>query len=324
MTKRKLSFKTKFFNFFRKTLTYPPLERGLLAVVRGKRYLGFWNRFVPNPMLYKFHSMRYVQRNGINYALDMSCLMQWYVYWDFSAKDRDKLYSLVKRGDVVFDVGTNIGETLLNFSKLAGKPGMVYGFEPDEENYNNAQKNIALNPFFNVHVFKKAVADKRETRKLYCVDEHNRGMNRILNDESGEGYSYITVETTTLDDVVAESGIKKLDLIKIDIEGYEMHALRGAIQTLKKFRPVLFVEIAYTRLINLGTSPNEVIKFMEDLGYTLTHAGTDEPITSDYDFSYLGDSGFDVVGIPQRIKESVIFNKPHIHVEQSTKQNIAE
>src|SRR6185503_10408971 len=133
-----------------------------LFFLRGTEYMGFWSKFIPNPVLYNFNSVRNVNRGGINYSLDMSCLMQWYVYWDFKAKDRDKLYSLVKKGDVVFDVGTNIGETLLNFAKLTGEQGYVYGFEPDAENYKNVQKNISLNSFKNIHVFNQAVSDKKE------------------------------------------------------------------------------------------------------------------------------------------------------------------
>ena len=279
---------------------YRPFEKALLYVVRGKKYLGFWNRFIPNPMLYKFNSIREVNRGGINYSLDLSCMMQWPIYWDLREKAREKLYSLIQKDDVVFDVGTNIGETLLNFAKLTGEKGYAFGFEPDEENYKKLQKNISLNNFSNIHVFKNAVSDKKETVKLYCVDPHNRGMNRILENEGNVDYVYSIVESTTLDEIVEKNNIEKLDLIKIDIEGYEMHALRGAIRVLKRFRPILFVEIGYTRLIKNKTSPNELVKLLEDLGYSISQAETDEKITSSHDFSYLQNNGFDLVAMPSK------------------------
>jgi FkbM family methyltransferase len=222
-------------------------------------------------------------------------MMQWYVFWDFKAKDRDRLYSLVKKGDVIFDVGTNIGETLLNFARLTGNEGHVYGFEPDDENYRNVQKNISLNNFSNTHVFKQAVSDKKETVKLFVVEPHNRGMNRILEPGEEHGEQFIVLETTMLDSIVQENDIKRLDLMKIDIEGYEMHALRGAVDTLKRYKPALFIEVGYTRLLSHKTSPNELIIFLENLGYTIYHSGTDERITPSYDFSYLGDGGIDIV-----------------------------
>jgi len=224
--------------------------------------------------------------------------MQWYVYWDFKSKDREKLYSLVKPGQILFDVGTNIGETLLNFAKLTGEKGYVYGFEPDDENYGNVQKNISLNNFKNVHVFKKAVADRKETVKYYVVDPHNRGMNRILSDTNQNTSEFVEMETDTIDNIVIENTISNVDLIKIDIEGYEMHALRGAKNTLMKFKPILFIEVGYSRLLKHNTSPNELVKMLEDIGYNIFHSETDIKISSKDDFSHLGDGGFDVYAMP--------------------------
>lgn len=298
------SIKTTIFNFIRSIFTIYPMERLLLYFVRGSEYQGFRYKFIPGASMYKPGSLRNVNRNGINYSLDISCLMQWYVYWDFKAKDRDCLYSLIRQGDIVFDIGTNIGETLLNFAKLTGTNGFVYGFEPDNENYTNVSENIVLNNFKNIHVFKKAVSDRIETVKLYCVDTHNRGMNRILPDEETESASYIVLETTTLDNIMQENKIPKVDVMKIDIEGYEMHALSGAVDTLKKFKPSLFIEVGYTRLIKNNSHPVELIKLLEGLGYKIFHSQTDEQITSGYDFSYLGDGGIDVYAKAEKSEQN--------------------
>jgi FkbM family methyltransferase len=273
------------------------MEKFLFRFVRGKDYHGNWTKIIPYTALYRSNSMRNVQRNGINYSLDLSCLMQWYVYWDFKARDRQRLYELVKPGSVVLDVGTNIGETLLNFAKLTEDKGFVYGFEPDDINYENVQKNISLNNFKHLHVFKKAVSDKKESVKLYCVDTHNRGMNRILDASEPDSAPYVVVETTRIDDIVRENNINRVDIIKIDIEGYEMHALLGAVETLRRFKPTLFVEVGYKRLIDNNSSPTELVKFLQDIGYKIFHSETDKLITSDYDFSHLGDGGIDVYAI---------------------------
>lgn len=296
----KTSTRSKVLNAFRKVFTFRPFEKLLLFFVKGKKYGGFSNKFLPSPALYPFNSTRNVKRNNINYSLDMSCLMQWYVYWDFKARDRQKLYSMVEKGDTIFDVGTNIGETLLNFAQLTGEKGFVYGFEPDDENYRNVQKNISLNHFKNVHVFNKPVSDKKETVKLYCVEPHNRGMNRILEPGNESGGHFITLETTTIDTIIRENNIERLDLVKIDIEGYEMHALRGAVETIRRFKPKLFIEVGYTRLLDHKTSPNELMILLEENDYEIFHSETDKPITSKYDFSYLKDGGIDVYAISKK------------------------
>lgn len=291
-----LTFKTKTLNLFRKTFTYSPFEKVLLSLVRGKDHQSLWSKFIPNPILYKENSKRRVERNNINYELDLSCLMQWYVYWDLHETQRDNLYGLVSKDNIVFDVGTNVGETFLNFAKLTGEEGFVYGFEPDEKNYKNVQKNISLNDFANIHVFNLGVSDKKETLKLYQVDEHNLGMNRVLQEgEASEDLDFTVMQTTTLDDIVKENNIPTIDLIKIDIEGYEMHALRGAKKILEEFKPPLFIEVGYTRLIKNGTSPNEMFKFLEGFGYTIYHGETLEKLSSDADYSYFGDGGIDVL-----------------------------
>lgn len=291
--------KTTVFNRIRKIFTYRPFERILFSFIRGSKYLGYRSKVIPGPHLYRFNSIRNVSRNGVNYSLDMSCMMQWYVFWDFKSNDREKLYSLVQKEDIIFDVGTNIGETLLNFARLTGSEGFVYGFEPDEENYSNVQRNISLNTFKNVHVFKNAVSDKKEQVKLYCIDPHNRGRNRILEHGNDTGDKFVMLETTTIDEVVNSNGIQKIDLIKIDIEGYEMHALKGAEETLRRLRPKLFIEVGYTRLIENKTSPDLLVAFLEKLGYKLFDSQTENRITSGYDFSYLADGGIDIYAIPE-------------------------
>lgn len=242
--------------------------------------------------------MRNVMRDGIRYQLDLSCMMQWYVFWDFKEKQRDRLYSMVNPGDVVLDVGTNIGETLLHFARLVGDAGYVYGFEPDEHNYSNVQVNISLNPSENLHVFNLGVSDRTDTVKLFRVDANNLGMNRILTeDEAAKFDNFTTIEVDTIDNVISMNEIDHVDVIKIDIEGYEMHALRGAANLIATQKPKLFIEVGYTRLINNGTGPNEMVEFLHQFGYTIRHSETDELIGADYDFSPLGDGGIDVYAI---------------------------
>lgn len=286
----------------RKIFTYAPFEDVLLLILKGSEYRGAAAKLIPPPAMYNAGTTRRVVRDGISYELDRSCLMQWFVYWGLRDITRSKLYALVNKGDIVLDVGTNIGETLLNFAKLAGTKGFVYGFEPDNVNFANLRRNIALNDFQNVHVFNFGISDKQEAVKLYRVDPHNLGMNRILAEsEASQFDDFTAIETRTLDDVIAENDIRRLDVIKIDIEGYEMHALRGAKGVLAKFRPRLFIEVGYARLLNNGTSPTEMIEFLDGLRYTVFHADTDELIDASYDFSPLGDGGIDVYALPENI-----------------------
>lgn len=282
----------------RKVFTFSPFEKVLLFFVKGSEFHGFLSKMIPPPDLYASGSMRQTTTDGINFELDNSCLMQWYVYWGLRDKTRDSLYSLIKPGDVVLDVGTNVGETLLNFARLTGPEGFAYGFEPDERNYRSVSRNIDLNEFKNLHVFNLGVSDSKQTLKLFRVDPHNRGMNHILSDtEAAEFNDFTTIDVDTLDNVIADNGIGKVDVVKIDIEGYEMHALRGAKELLTTHKPKLFIEVGYTRLLKNGTSPTEMVAYLNGFGYVVRHSETDERIDESYDFSPLGDGGIDVYAI---------------------------
>jgi FkbM family methyltransferase len=282
----------------RKVFTHAPFENILLFFLKGSDYRGTAAKLIPPPEMYQAGSLKRVERDGIDYELDRSCLMQWYIYWGLTDVTRPKLYSLVRPGDIVLDIGTNVGETLFNFAKLLGSEGFVYGFEPDDVNFANVRKNIQLNDFENLHVFNFGISDTTASVKLYRVDPHNLGMNRILSDvEAVEFGDFTTIETDTLDNVIEQNNLSRVDVIKIDIEGYEMHALRGGRGALERFKPKLFIEVGYTRLIKNGTSPNEMIKFLNALGYTVYHADTDEVIGPNYDFSPLGIGGIDVYAI---------------------------
>jgi FkbM family methyltransferase len=270
----------------------------MLSLLGGVKYAGFLSRLIPAPRLYRRGVKRTVIRDGIRYELDPSCMMQWYVYWDFKEKQRERLYSLVGPGDVVLDVGTNIGETLLHFSRLVGPDGFVYGFEPDPVNFEAGMRNVEMNAVENVHIFSIGISDKQDSLRLFRVDPNNLGMNRILSETEAEGYQdFTTIDLDALDNIVHANEIDRVNVMKIDIEGYEMHALRGARDLLAKHRPRLFIEVGYTRLIQNGTSPTELVRLLEDNGYSVRHAETDENITSRYDFSPLGDGGIDVYAI---------------------------
>ncbi|MEQ1646503.1 MAG: FkbM family methyltransferase, partial [Pyrinomonadaceae bacterium] len=153
----------------RKIFTFSPFEKVLLLFVKGSTFQGFLSKLIPPPDLYTSGSMRQATTDGIKFELDNSCLMQWYVYWGLRDKTRDSLYSLIKPGDVVLDVGTNVGETLLNFARLVGPLGFAYGFEPDERNFRSVSRNIELNEFKNLRVFNLGVSDSKQTLKLFRV-----------------------------------------------------------------------------------------------------------------------------------------------------------
>ena len=193
--------------------------------------------------------------------------MEWVIYYGLNVENRSDLYCLVKRDMVLFDVGSNVGETLLNFAKLTGDNGKVYGFEPVPYSFSKCSNNISLNRFSNVSLAQIALSNKEETLFFQDTNNNNSGgvfMNRKNSPGSNE------VEGVTLDAYVERLGITKIDLIKVDVEGFETNVFKGASETCKKFRPKLFVEVDDVNLKSQGSSAIELIELITSYGYQIS------------------------------------------------------
>lgn len=173
----------------------------------------------------------------------------WYFGKDREARTMERLAKIVRPGEVVFEVGGHIGYLSQYFSKLVGQSGRLVVFEPGTNNLPYLQRNIELKP--NVQIERTAVSD-HEGEAIFYQDDITGQNNSLLPDyrgADGVGKSHsmtlnrheVKVRLVTLDGFVGLNAIQP-DFIKMDIEGHELGALRGAINTLNKVRG-LMVEV---------------------------------------------------------------------------------
>ena len=148
-----------------------------------------------------------------------------------------------KVGDVVIDCGACWGDTTIEFASSVGEEGKVYTYEFLPFNLNILQKNISLNEFLSnrIEIINQAVWDESEKTMFYKDD----GPGTRVDSSEFQGYEG-TVKTLSIDDLVAKENISKVSLIKMDIEGAEQHALQGAIETIKRFKPNLAISIYHS------------------------------------------------------------------------------
>jgi FkbM family methyltransferase len=173
---------------------------------------------------------------------------------------------MVKPGDVVVDVGANIGYFTLLASKLVGERGRVYAFEPAPETFALLKRSIAANDSGNVCALQKALWNVRASGKLLLEGE-NWGANRIIDSETG-GHS-IEVEMVSMDEFF-ENGHQKVDVVKIDAEGAEINILNGATAVLQKNPDlVLFAEFNPKLLEAAGQHPERYIQVIASHGFTI-------------------------------------------------------
>jgi FkbM family methyltransferase len=172
----------------------------------------------------------------------------------------------LKEGDVFIDAGANVGSYTLIAAKQVGNTGHVFAFEPAGEIYNRLYENITLNEYQNVKAEKKALLDKNITIDLFLAKKINLGMSSIYHHDTENG-RVETVEAVKLDDYVDNQNIKRIDLIKIDVEGSEMHALKGMQKTLEKHKPKILIELKEETHLQSDHSINEIISYLNDIGY---------------------------------------------------------
>jgi FkbM family methyltransferase len=280
-----MNFKTKLLNLLRELFKLGFIEKFLQSKTQQKTTSSFWVKLLPNNYQYPTGSIRFATQNGIHFKLDISDLVDWHVYFGIHEPAQTELFSLCHRGDCVIDVGTNIGKVLLNFSNRVGNTGTVIGFEPDEFNFKKCEQNISLNKPTNVKLFQMGLGDEVTQLHMFVKDANNRGMNRISSESAGENESENTIQITTLDTMVSKLLLQKINLIKIDVEGFELKVLKGAHASLNKFHPVLFIELDDVNLMQQGATAEQLIRFLKDLNYNIKRADTGELLNEQYNFS---------------------------------------
>jgi len=153
----------------------------------------------------------------------------------------DLYFDLVplQAGDVVLDVGAYCGLTSLGFAAKVAPGGHVHAFEPDRENFAALEKNRAALGVSNLSMENAAVW--KETGTLEFQSDGTPGS-RVLS-VSGRDDSVIRVRSVTLADYIAREKIRRIDLLKIDVEGAEAEILAASLPVLARFRPALIVEL---------------------------------------------------------------------------------
>lgn len=171
----------------------------------------------------------------------------------------------IKKGDVVLDVGANIGYFTLIFAHLVGEEGRVFAFEPDPTNFTILEKNIEINGYKNVVAIQKAVSNHTGKDKLYLHDI-NTGMHRLSKQPLNN--HHIEVNTICLDDYFTKN--TKIDFIKLDVEGSEYAVVEGAHSVLQENKNIkLITEFTPTALKKYGSNATEYISLLASHGFLL-------------------------------------------------------
>ena len=173
------------------------------------------------------------------------------------------LESKIKRGDVIFDVGSNFGIYTIFLAKKS-QSGKVAAFEPEEESYNNLQDNVKLNNLTNVISINIALGNTNEETNLYLGQV--TGASSLVR-KPGDGRGVQKVKTRKGDDIIAEKDLPIPKLVKIDVEGGEYDVLRGMEKSLSDSRCKYVCCEIHPQNFPEGLTVEKIFRLLESFGF---------------------------------------------------------
>jgi FkbM family methyltransferase len=178
--------------------------------------------------------------------------------------EKNFLNSVVHRGSIVADVGANQGLYTLWLARVA-VDGHIYAFEPDPELFQCLENNVRHNQLPNVSTIQAAAAD-RSGALVFTTNQLNRGDNRISTKALQDSGSKL-VQAVTLDETILS---QHLNLLKIDVQGFELEVLLGAQKTLTS-NPNLTILFEFWPygLRQAGHRPVELWNLLREAGFTI-------------------------------------------------------
>jgi FkbM family methyltransferase len=181
------------------------------------------------------------------------------------------------KGKTFYDIGANIGFFSVLAARLVGESGLVYSFEPVPENAAAIRRNARLNGFNNVTVLEQAVSVSSGSANMLLTG-HPGGAQL----DTARGFlvtpsRQIIVPTVSIDGLLAEGSIKPPDVVKLDVEGVELDALRGMSGTLKSIKPIVVFEIDDRDYEPFMQKNREIDAFLCDCGYDVSTLETSYP-----------------------------------------------
>src|SRR5260221_2356877 len=172
------------------------------------------------------------------------------------------------KGGVAIDVGANLGEWSVPLAKAVGRGGRVLCVEPNAVVADALAATLRVNNFRQAWVLPVGLSEAEGSGHL-SVASGDSGLSRLT---VAVAVGTVPVSLRSLDAVVAEHGLARLDLVKIDVEGHERQVLSGGMKTLRQFRPALVLESGHES----GDDRAAIAPLLDDPGYHIV------PVLHDY------------------------------------------
>lgn len=181
------------------------------------------------------------------------------------------LSKLPLSGLTVYDVGSLEGMYTLFFARAVGDSGCVVAFEPNPKNCQAIRDNVALNGFRNVAAHQIGLGARQAQAEL-VIPFGIPGQGTVRGDLQEHylqraGTARVRIRLESLDQFREGHGLRPPDLVKIDVEGMELQVLQGAVETLRRFKPRLFIELHGLEESDRTRNVRELVNLLASIGY---------------------------------------------------------
>ena len=246
--------------------TLPQRIRRFLASPTRKKYITLANRVrrtlprMPIPLRLPFGAWWLAEKSALDHQL---------LHNEFERMETKFVTRLLRRDMTVVDAGAHHGLYTLLASKRVGWDGRVIAIEPSPRECARLEKHLRLNRCSNTELVTCALGEDPGEAELYLVDGMHDWCNSLQPPSVDEPVRTVRVPVRRLDDVLAESGVTKVDFMKLDVEGAELSVLYGAMKLLRReSRPAILAEVQDSRTEAWGYPAREIIQFLIRMDYS--------------------------------------------------------
>ena len=243
----------------RKAKTYRRKRKEAIAVQQWTSLFGTNKSFV------------FTLENNIKINLYKDSILCRMIYEGFENDELIFVQKLLKRGDTFIDIGANIGLFSLYASRQVDGTGAVYAFEPTPETFERLKANCGLNNTQNIYNQQTGLSDKKDVLKLNVSKDGRDGWNTFAANPEGHFAESAMVDVITLDEFIVERKIdvQKIHMIKIDVEGWEIPVIKGALKTISEANNiVMMVEFKDKNYAGAGFKCANLYDLVVAYGYT--------------------------------------------------------
>lgn len=232
-----------------------------------------------------------VKRGGIWWDLDLTEGIDFSIYLlgGFEPKTLKLYKKILNKGDVILDIGANIGSHTLPLALITGKSGQVFAFEPTDYALNKLHKNISLNKDLACHISVHQVmlvADENGLLEsgIYSSWPLFHDGKRIHPEHKGQLMGTNGAVALTLDKIVRQLRINMIDFIKLDVDGHEYSVLQGGKETLKTYTPKILMEFAPYLYDPMSGQFEAMLHLFSQLNYVMSDADTGKSLPLDPEY----------------------------------------